>query len=259
MAYADIDGLSLYYEEHGTGEPLLLLHGGIAASEVFAPLVPGLSATRRVILVDLQGHGRTADVDRPLRPELMAADIAAFVRWLGLDRIDMLGYSLGGAVALRTAIQHPDVVRRLVLVSIPCRRDGWFPEVLATMDAMSGEAAEAMKQSPAYAFYAEHAPRPERWGRLVAKTAELLKVDFDWTAEIASVTAPTMLVYADADSIRPAHVAEFYALLGGGLGDPGWDSAGRPEARLAVLPGATHYDLLQSPLLVPAVLPFLES
>jgi pimeloyl-ACP methyl ester carboxylesterase len=127
------------------------------------------------------------------------------------------------------------------------------------MDAMSGEAAEPMMASPAYAFYAEHAPRPEAWSTLVAKTAEALKVDFDWTAEIASVTAPTMLVYADADSIRPAHVAEFYALLGGGLGDPGWDGSGRSDARLAVLPGATHYDLLQSPHLVPAVLPFLEA
>ena len=257
MAYADANGLSLYYEEHGTGEPLLLLHGGIAGSEVFAPLVPGLAATRRVILVDLQGHGRTADVDRPLRPALLADDIAAFVSSLGLERVDMLGYSLGGEVALRTAIQHPDVVRRLVLVSITFRRDGWFPEVPATMDAMGPEAAEMMKPSPTYAFYAEHAPRPEEWGTLVAKTAELLKADFDWTAEIASVTAPTMLVYADADSIRPAHVAEFYGLLGGGLGDPGWDGSGRPDAQLAVLPGATHYDLLQSPLLVPAVLPFL--
>jgi pimeloyl-ACP methyl ester carboxylesterase len=258
MAYADVNGLSLYYEEHGTGEPLLLLHGGIAGSEAFAPLVPDLSATRRVILVDLQGHGRTADVDRPLRPTMIADDIAAFVGWLGLDRIDMLGYSLGGEVALRTAIQHPGVVGRLVLVSVACRRDGWFPEVLEMMDAMQPEAAEMMKASPAYAFYAEHAPRPEDWGTLVAKTAELLKVGYDWTAEIESVTAPAMLVYADADSILPAHVAEFYGLFGGGLGDPGWDGSGRPEAQLAVLPGATHYDLLESPLLAPAVLGFLD-
>jgi pimeloyl-ACP methyl ester carboxylesterase len=127
------------------------------------------------------------------------------------------------------------------------------------MDAMSAAAAEPMKQSHLYAHYARVAPRPEDWPVLIGKTAELLKVDYDWGEETAAITAPTMLVFADADSVRPAHIAEFYALLGGGLRDAGWDGSARPVNRLAVLPGATHYDILGSPLLVPAVTAFLEA
>lgn len=256
MSYADVNGLSLYYEEHGSGEPLVMLHGGIGASETLAPLLPALD--RPVILVDLQGHGRTADVDRPLRPSSMADDIAALAAHLGLDSIDLFGYSLGGAVALRTAIQHPGLVRRLVLVSIAMRRDGNHPEVIAAFDGLTEAAAEPMKESPLYAHYSQVAPRPEDWPMLIGKTGDLLRDDYDWTDEIAGVQAQTMLVYADADSVRPDHVAEFYGLLGGGLDDPGWDGP-HPGNQLAVLPGTTHYDVLMSPLLVPAVNGFLSS
>jgi pimeloyl-ACP methyl ester carboxylesterase len=250
--------MNLYYEEHGAGDPLVMLHGGIGASETLAPLVPGLAADRRVILVDLQGHGRTADADRPLRPSLMADDIAALAAGLGLDEIDLFGYSLGGEVALRTAIQHPALVRRLVVVSITIRRDGNHPEVIAAFDGLTEAAAEPMKQSPAYAHYSQVAPRPEDWPVLIGKTGDLLRHEYDWTDEIALVRAQTLLVYADADSIRPDHIAEFYGLLGGGLGDPGWDGS-HPGPQLAVLPGRTHYDVLGSPLLVPAVEGFLSS
>ncbi|WP_230746634.1 alpha/beta fold hydrolase [Streptacidiphilus sp. ASG 303] len=259
MGCAEVNGVPLYVEEHGSGEPLVLLHGGIGSGEMFAPLLPALSARRRVVLVDLQAHGRTADVDRPLRPELMADDVAALVAHLGLPRADVLGYSLGAAVALRTAVQHPGAVRRLVLVSAALRRGGWHAEALAGMDAMSAEAAEALKQSPAYASYARHAPRPEDWPVLVGKIAEQLHRDFDWTAEAARITAPTLLVFGDADAVRPDHMVEAYALLGGGLRDPGWDGSDRSTARLAVLPGATHYDILTHPLLAGTVLPFLEA
>ncbi len=259
MSYADVNGLSLYYEDHGSGgQPLVLLHGGIGAGELFAPILPELSVRRRVIAVDLQGHGHTADVDRPFRPQQMADDVAALIRHLGLPHADVMGYSLGGDVALRPAIQHPAVVRRLVLVSVSCRRDGSFPEVLATMDQMGPGLAEMLKPSPVYELYARIAPRPQDWPVLIAKTSELVKQDYDWTAETAELSAPTMLVYADADSIRPAHVVEFYGLLGGGLGDPGWDGSGRPVSRLAILPGTTHYDISTAPALVPAVLPFLD-
>src|SRR3954452_18759785 len=137
MSYADVNGLALHYEEHGAGEPLILLHGGIGTGEMFAPLMPALAAGRRVITVDLQGHGGTADVDRPLRPELMADDVAALIGALGLEQVDLMGYSLGGMVALRTAIQHPALVRRLVLLSAAFRRDGSHPDVVAAMDQMS--------------------------------------------------------------------------------------------------------------------------
>ena len=248
--------MRLYHEQHGTGEPLVMLHGGIGASETLVPLVPGFD--RRVILADLQGHGRTPDADRPLRPALMADDVAELASELGLEQIDLFGYSLGGEVALRVAIQHPELVRRLVLVSISARREGNHPEVLAAFDGLTEAAAEPMKASPAYAHYAQVAPRPEDWPVLIGKTGELLRHDYDWTDEIPGVQARTLLVYADADSIRPDHVVEFYGLLGGGLGDPGWDGS-HPGPQLAILPGRTHYDVLGSPLLVPAVEAFLSS
>ncbi|WP_282692846.1 alpha/beta hydrolase [Streptomyces sp. CC208A] len=259
MSYAEVNGLPLYFEEHGSGEPLILLHGGLGAGEMFAPLVPALSEHRRVILVDLQGHGRTADVDRPLRPELMADDIAALIKHLGAEQADLLGYSMGAGVALRVAVQHPRVVRRLVVVSMPCRRDGWHPEVVAAMDRTSAQAAVMMKQSPAYEAYSRLAPRPQDWPVLVGKTAELVQRDYDWSAEIPAVTAPTLLVFADADAIRPAHMVEFYALLGGGLKDAGFDGSDRSTAQLAVLPGASHYDILAHPALTATVTPFLAS
>ncbi|MDJ0381001.1 alpha/beta hydrolase [Streptomyces sp. G-G2] len=261
MSYAEVNGQSLYFEEHGSGagEALVLLHGGLGSGDMFTSLLPSLTKDRRVVLVDLQGHGRSHDTDRPLRPELLADDVAALLKHLGLDRADVLGYSLGAEVALRIAFQHPDAVRRLVLISVPFKRDGWFPEVVAGMDQMSAAAAEMMKGSPPYTHYAEVAPVPANWTVLVGKTAELLQTDFDWTEEAAALAMPVLLVYGDADSIRPAHVAEFYALLGGGLKDAGWDNSQRPTSRLAVLAGASHYDILDSPALIPTVLPFLAS
>jgi pimeloyl-ACP methyl ester carboxylesterase len=259
VSYADLNGLSLYYEEHGSGEPLVLLHGGISAGEMFGAILPALAAERRVITVDLQGHGGTADVDRPLLPETMADDIAALIRHLGVERADVMGYSLGGTVALRTAIQHPQVVRRLVLVSVGFRRDGSHPEVVQNMDQFSPELAPVLQQSPLYERYARLAPRVEDWPVLIAKTAELLHADYDWTAEVERLEPPTMLVFADADSVRPAHIVEFYALLGGGLRDANWDGSLRPTARLAILPGTTHYDVYASPALAPAVVPFLDA
>jgi len=182
-----------------------------------------------VITVDLQGHGRTADVDRPLRFQTMGDDIAALIRHLGLAQADVMGYSLGAGTALRTAIQHPALVRRLAIVSHPVRHDGWFPESLAGFDQMGPVFAEAMKQSPLYEVYSRVAPRVEDWPVLVDKMGTMLRQDYDWSAEVAKITAPVMLVYGDADSVRPAHIAEFYALLGGGLRDANWDGSARPH------------------------------
>jgi pimeloyl-ACP methyl ester carboxylesterase len=259
MSYADFNGVSLHYEEHGSGEPLVLLHGGIGAGEMFEPIVPALAAGRRVITVDLQGHGGTADVDRPLRPETMADDVAALIEHLGLERADLMGYSLGGAVALRTAIQHPERVRRLVLVSVPFSRDGSHPEVVQSMDQFSPELAPMLQQSPVYETYARLAPRVEDWPVLIAKTADLLHADYDWRTEAEQLQPPTMLVYADADSVRPAHIVESYGLLGGGLRDAHWDGSLRPTARLAILPGTTHYDIYTSRALAPAAIGFLDA
>ncbi len=259
MSYADVNGVSLYYEEHGSGRPLILLHGGLGSDGMYAPILPVLAAGRRVITVDLQAHGHTADVDRPLRYETLGDDVAGLISHLGLGQADVMGYSFGALTALRTAIQHPDLVRRLVIASIPCRRDGWYPESLAGMDAMGPALAEPMKQSPVYELYARVAPRVQDWPVLLDKTGELLRRDYDWSAEVAAITAPVMLVYADADAVRPAHIVEFYALLGGGLRDANWDGSARSVARLAVLPGRTHYDIFAAPELAAAVTPFLDA
>ncbi|MEW2381847.1 alpha/beta fold hydrolase [Micromonospora sp. NPDC047707] len=257
MSYAEVDGLRIWYAEHGAGRPLVLLHGGFGSTEMFAPLLPALAERRRVIAVDLQGHGRTADVDRPLRYESMADDVAALIVHLGLTGVDLLGYSLGGGVALRAAIQHPGLVGRLVLVSAPCRRQGWYPEVLAAMARHDETTGERMRGSPMHQLYTRVAPRPADWPRLWAKSGELLRREYDWSPEVAALTLPTLLVFADADSVTTAHMVEFFGLLGGGHRDAGRDGTDRPAARLAVLPGLTHHDILGSPALPAAVLPFL--
>jgi pimeloyl-ACP methyl ester carboxylesterase len=188
----------------------------------------------------------------------MADDIAALLDHLGLEQVDVMGYSLGGMVALRTAIQHPARVRRLVPVSVTFARNGSHPEAIEAMDQMTAAAAEPMMQSPLYEAYASVAPRVEDWPVLIGKIADALKVDYDWSTEIERITAQTMLVYADADSVRPAHIVEFFGLLGGGLRDAGWDYSAQPSNRLAILPGRTHYDVYLSPALPPMVVDFLN-
>ena len=256
--YAPANGLNLYYEIHGTGEPLILLHGGLGATELFGEILPLFANTRQVIAVDLQGHGRTADIDRPLSYEAMADDIAALIKFLGIDRADVMGYSLGGGVALRTAIQHPDRVRKLVLVSTAFRRDGWYPEILAGMAQMNAGAAESMKQTPMYQLYARLAPKPADWPHLVTKLGELLSKNYDWSKDVAAIKSPTLLVFGDADAVRTAHAVQLFELLGGGKKDGGWDGSGISNARLAVLPGLTHYTICSSPALASTVNPFLD-
>ncbi|MGH8882512.1 MAG: alpha/beta fold hydrolase, partial [Stackebrandtia sp.] len=261
MSYADVNGLSMYYEAHGEGEatPLVLVHGGFGLGAEFAPILPSLTKGRTVITVDLQGHGHTADIDRPLRPDLMADDVAALIRHLGLEQADVMGYSLGGYVALQTAIRHPRLVRRLVTVSIPLRRDGWYPSVLSQHEHFGADAVEAMKQSPVYATYEAVAPRAEDWAVLVTKTGESMRRDFDYTQQAEAIECPVLLVFADADAIRFEHIVEVFRSFGGGQGDPGWDgSGGRGTAELAILPGSTHYDVGVSPKLPTAVVPFLD-
>ena len=256
--YADVNGIKLYYEIHGTGKPLILLHGGLGAIEMFGPNLPALARGRQVVAVDLQGHGRTADIDRPLSVQLMADDIAALIKHLNLTSADIMGYSLGGGVALQTAIRHPEVVRKLVVVSTPFRRDAFYPDILAQQGQVTAAAAEAMKQTPMYQLYASIAPRPEDWPRLLGKIGEAMKQDFDFSKDIADIKATTLIVAADADIFPPAHAVELFGLLGGGKRDGGWDGSGRPKSRLAILPGLTHYTLFSAPVLAATVIPFLD-
>jgi pimeloyl-ACP methyl ester carboxylesterase len=257
--YAEVNGISLYYESHGTGEPLILLHGGVGAIEMFSDVLPMLAENHQVIAVDLQAHGRTADIDRPLSYEFMADDIAALIQQLGFEKADVMGYSLGGGVALRMAIQHPEVVRKLVVVSTPFKRDGWYPEILAGQAQMNAEVAEQMKPTLLYQVYASLAPSVEDWPLLITKLGALLKQDYDWSNEVKMIKAPTLLVYGDADAVRTAHAVEFFELLGGGRKDGGWDGSGMSKARLAILPGLTHYTIFNSPVLATSVIPFLAA
>jgi pimeloyl-ACP methyl ester carboxylesterase len=161
-------------------------------------------------------------------------------------------------VALRTAIRHPEVVNRLVLVSTAFRRDGWYPEIRAGMDQMGPGAAEPMKQTPMYQLYARIAPRPADWPVLITKLGELVRKEYDWSKDVAAIKAPTLLVFGDADAVRPAHAVEFFELLGGGKKDGGWDGSGISSARLAILPGLTHYTVFASPVLASTVTAFLD-
>lgn len=256
--YAAVNGLEMYYEMHGTGQPLVLLPGGFGTADSWGELLPRLAQDRQVIAVELQGHGHTANTDRPLSFELMADDIAALIAHLGLASADILGYSLGGGVALQTAIRHPHVVRKLVIMSAACRSDGWYPADRAGMAAVNGEAALQWVGSPMHQAYARVAPHPEDWPRLADRLGQLLRQDYDWTEATAHIQAPALIVIGDADGVRPEHAVELFRLLGGDQAQGGLDSA--PRSRLAVLPGTTHLDMLSHDDLLAAIIPpFLDA
>jgi pimeloyl-ACP methyl ester carboxylesterase len=259
--YADVNGVHLYYEVHGQGRPLVLLHGGLFSGEAFAPTLPAFAAEHQVIVPDLQGHGRTADIDRPIDIRLMADDIAALIRELGLEKVDLVGYSLGGGVALQVAVKYPDLVRKLVVTSAHLRRDAIYPEMLAQQGQVGAAAAEFMKDTPMYQLYQRVAPRPEDFGRLLDKIGQSMAADFDFSDQVRSIQVPTMFVAGDADMAPPAHYADAFKLLDGGLRDGGWMGEGRPKGghALAILPGRTHYNITESPLWPATVLEFLDS
>jgi pimeloyl-ACP methyl ester carboxylesterase len=261
-SYARVNGLDLYYELHGSGQPLVLLPGAFWTIEAMGQLVPPLATGRRVIAVELQGHGHTADIDRPLSFESMADDIAALIRSLGLEQADLFGYSLGGGVALQTAIRHPNVVRKLALASAPFKTDGWYPEDLAAMSAIS---AEAFAGTPIHQAYLQTSPVPEAWPTVVAKVRQLVTSNYDWTAGVEALTIPTLILVGDADGPRLAHAVEFFGLLGGGQADG--DLAGLPRSSLAVLPATTHVGwappyhgiMTRTHLLLPILTEFLDA
>src|SRR5215210_4522631 len=214
--YAPVNGLRMYYEIHGDGGvPLVILHGAFGTVDMFGPLVPGLAETRQVITVEMQGHGRTADVDRPLTYEQLADDVAALVEYLGIEQVDVFGYSLGGFTAQQVAIRHPELVRKLVVVSAAFNRDGVYPEVWKGIEALSPELFEG---SPPQTEYARLAPNPEDWPTLIEKVKELERKFVGWPADdIAAIESPTLLIMGDADIVRLDHAAEMIHLLGGGV------------------------------------------
>ena len=241
-----MNGIDLYHEIYGQGEPLVLIHGGLTTiGEMRAWLEP-LAATRQVIALEMQGHGRTADTDRPMSFGTMGDDIAALLDHLRIAKADLVGHSFGGACAIRAAIQHPDRVRRLVVISSPHRRTAWYPETQEGMSRVGAAMAENMMGTPTGAF-SRGWPDPRRFPPFLDKFGKLMSEDYDWSAEIAKLPMPVLLVFADNDSVPQKHVAEFFALLGGGIKEPGWLNTRLSRSRLAIVPGYSHYNFIASP------------
>ncbi len=234
--YAQVNGLNMYYEIHGTGQPLVLLHGANMTIGLMGEVVLALAETRQVIAVELQGHGHTADIDRPITYEGMADDTAALLRHLGIDGADVFGFSMGGGVALQVAIRHPELVRKLVIASASYTSDGMHPELLEMIPTLT---PEVFAGSPIEEAYLRSAPNPDDFPTLVAKMKRLDTEPFAWSPEdIRRIAAPTLLIIGDSDAIRLEHAVELFRLLGGGVMG---DLAGLPKSQLAVLPGTTHF------------------
>jgi len=256
-SYASVNGLNMYYEVHGTGQPLVLLHGAFSAiGTSFGKLLPGLAKTRQVIAFELQAHGRTPDIDRPLSLEGMADDVAAALRQLGIKQADIFGYSMGAGVALHVAIRHPDVLRKLVLASITYNLSGVHPGL---MEGLADMKPEMMFGSPWHEEYTRIAPHPENFATLFAKKTQMDRGIQDLPAEtIRAIKAPTLLIIGDSDLVRPEHAVEMFRLLGGGVfGDT---PAGLPNSQLAILPGTSHVTVVdRADLLLAIIPPFLDA
>ena len=256
--YVEANGINYYYEIHGRGQPLLLLHGGLGSVDMFAPILPQLTKERQVIAVDLHGHGRTALGERPISLIAIGDDLAAVLQKLGYDSVDVMGYSFGGGAAFRLAVQHPNLVRRLAIVSAPFAQDGFYAEMLPQQAAVGAAMADMMKETPMYKSYVAVAPRPQDFPRLLDRMGEVMRAPYDWSEDVKKLKGPVLLVYGDHDMVRPEHIVRFYQLLGEGLRDAGWQREHMGKNRLAILPNLTHYEVFKSPALVPAVLPFLS-
>jgi len=256
--YAAANGLDYYYEISGEGEPILLLHGGLGSTDMFKPIMPAFTGHRQVIAVDLQGHGRTELRDRKFELADIGDDMATVLKSLGYDKVDVVGYSFGGGVGFQFAIQHPDMVRRLAIVSAGYSEEGFYDDIRAQQVQISAAAAEFMKDTPMYKSYMAVAPKPEDFPRLLQTMGDWMREHYDWSAEVKKLTMPTMIVFGDSDMYKPEHVVKFYQLLGGGLRDAGWMRENISQNRLAIIPNATHYDIFYSPALPATVLSFLD-
>ena len=242
------EGLKVHYEIYGKGEPIVVMAGGFGDASSMTQTIAPLSRKRQVIAIDLEGHGRTELRQTPMSHERNGDDVAAVLRHLKIAKADVAGYSHGGDAAIRMAIQHPQMVRNLIVISTAAERDGWYPESLEGMEAVNASLLPQFQQTPLYKRYASVAPHPEQFGLVLDRMGELMKKDYDWRPEIAKLRVPTLLLFADHDAVSAKHIAEFFALFGGGVRDAGWE--GKPQfarARLAIVPGYTHYNFGQGP------------
>lgn len=252
------NGVNYYYEVYGKGEPLLLLHGGLGNIDMFGPVLARLAAERQVIAVDLHGHGRTQLGKRAIDLIDIGNDLAVVVKELGYAQVDVMGYSFGGGAAFRLAVQHPQLVRRLVVASAGFSQDGYHPELLPMQAQVGAGMAEMMKNTPMYQSYAAVAPDVSEFPKLLDNMGAFMRKPYNWAEDVKTLKMPVMLVYGDSDMFRPEHVVEFYKLLGGGLKDAGWMREHMSQNRLAILPDVTHYETFAAPILAEITLPFLN-
>ena len=254
--YAPVNGLKMYYEVHGSGKPVVLLHGAfMTITNNWDGWIGELSKTRKVIAVEMQGHGRTADIPRDFTPENLADDVAALLNYLKIPRTDLIGYSMGGEVAMQCAIRHPDKVRKAVIISSTFRSDGMVDGALESISKLT---ADAFKGSPIEIEYKKLSPTPDDFPRFVQRIVATASKRYDFGADKLKATkAPMFFIHGDADGVRLAHVAEMFRLKGG---DIQGDMGPRTASRLAILPNTTHVTLMQRmAIIVPMVNDFLDA
>jgi pimeloyl-ACP methyl ester carboxylesterase len=255
-AYAPVNGLKMYYEIHGKGDPVVLLHGSfMTITNNWTGMIEQLSKGRQVIAVEMQGHGRTADINRDFSYESLADDIAALLDYLKINQADLLGYSMGGGVAMQVAIRHPQKVRRVISISAVFRHDGWVREALEAFPRME---AGIFKGSPIETEYKKLSPIPDKFDTFVKRAIQMDIKPYDFGAEKLKATkAPMLFIHGDADGVRLDHIAEMFRLKGDEIFG---DMRPRTESRLAILPNTTHITLMNKlDVIVPMVNDFLNA
>lgn len=255
-AYANVNGLKMYYEVYGTGKPLVMLHGAFNTIDMaFGMLIPELSKTRQVIAVEMQGHGRTNDINRPFSFESMADDVAELLKQLKIDSADVLGYSMGGGIAQQLAIRHPAKVRKLILISTVYKYMGWSAETRNILPMLTAEMFEA---TPIKSSYDSLAPDPKHWSAFINKMKTFVTTSYDFGADkIKAIKSPTLIIAGDGDGVTPEHAVEMYRLRGGSYMV---DFGPAPKTQLALFPGTSHISaMMQTPWLLSMITPFLDA
>ncbi len=260
--FAEVNDVKIWYQTYGDGDPLILLHGGFGSVEMFGPNIEALAQGRKVIGVDLQAHGGTGPLGRPMSFEAMATDIAELIKSLGYEKADVMGYSLGGAVAMRVAIDHPEVVDRLVTVSTAYAYSNWHDYNFEGMKAINADpeaTAQSLIGTPQHEGYVAKAPGGEEsWPDAVNEFGAFIGTDYDWSAEVPNLTAPTLVIVADWDAVRISAATRLFELLGGGAQDAQWDRSDMGQNHFAVIPNVTHYDIINTTAISELAIPFLD-
>jgi pimeloyl-ACP methyl ester carboxylesterase len=253
--YADVNGLKMYYEVYGKGKPIVLLHGSYMNIPLnWSHIIPLLAKNRKVIVTEMQGHGRTRDTDRPYSYEGLADDVSGLLKHLGVDSADILGYSMGGGVAFQFAVRHPEQVRRLVILSGTYRHDGWWPDAEAGFSHIN---ADMFRDTPIKKQYDSLGNDPAHFPEFVKKVISIDLKPYDWSEDVKNIKAPIFMAIGDADGVRYEHALELFRARGGGkMGD----IHGVPQSRLAILPGTTHIGMIKrTDWLIPMITDFLDS